>query len=77
MESFIGRSNEGRMRWAGHVARMGVGTNLYRVLVESPKVGDHLKGQGVDGIRTHLTETGWGVWSGLKWLKIGNGGGLL
>jgi hypothetical protein len=25
-----------RMRWTGHVARMGEGRNAYRVLVESP-----------------------------------------
>jgi hypothetical protein len=38
-----------RMRWAGHVARMGVGRNVYRVWWESPKEKDHLKDQGVDG----------------------------
>jgi hypothetical protein len=27
-----------RMRWAGHVARMGEGRNLYRVLVRNPEV---------------------------------------
>jgi hypothetical protein len=26
-----------RMCWAGHVARMGEGRNVYRVLVESPR----------------------------------------
>jgi hypothetical protein len=26
-----------RMRWAGHVARMGEGRNLYRVFVAKPK----------------------------------------
>jgi hypothetical protein len=38
-----------RMRWAGHVARMGVGRKVNRVLVGSPKEKDHLKDQGVDG----------------------------
>jgi hypothetical protein len=38
-----------RMRWAGHVACMGEGRNVYRVLTESPKVKDHLEDQGVDG----------------------------
>jgi hypothetical protein len=38
-----------RMRWAGRVARMGGGRNLYRVLVGSTKEKDHLKDQGVDG----------------------------
>jgi hypothetical protein len=26
-----------RMRWAGHVACMGEGRNVYRVLVENPE----------------------------------------
>jgi len=26
-----------RMRWAGHVARMGQGRGMYRVLVEKPE----------------------------------------
>jgi hypothetical protein len=34
-----------RMRWAGHVARMGEGRNVYRVLVGKPEGKD----QGVDG----------------------------
>jgi hypothetical protein len=27
-----------RMRWAGHVARMGEGRNMYRVLVGRPEI---------------------------------------
>jgi hypothetical protein len=38
-----------RIRWASHVARMGEGRNLYRVLVGKPEGKDHLKDQGVDG----------------------------
>jgi hypothetical protein len=38
-----------RIKWAGHVARMGVGRNVYRVLVGKPGGKDHLKDQGVDG----------------------------
>jgi hypothetical protein len=30
-----------RMRWAGHVARMGETRNAYSILVESQKEGDH------------------------------------
>jgi hypothetical protein len=37
------------MRWAGHVARMGVGRKVYRVSVGSQKEKNHLKDQGVDG----------------------------
>jgi hypothetical protein len=38
-----------RMRWAGHVARMGEGRGVYRVLVEGPKVRDHGEDLGVAG----------------------------
>jgi hypothetical protein len=29
-----------------------------------------------DGIKIDVRETGWGVWSGFTWLRIGTGGGL-
>jgi hypothetical protein len=32
-----------RMRWAGHVVRMGESTGAYRVLVGKPEGRDHLK----------------------------------
>jgi hypothetical protein len=32
-----------RMRWVGHVARMGEGRGVYRVLVSGQKVRDHSK----------------------------------
>jgi hypothetical protein len=38
-----------RVRWAGHVARVGEGRNVYRVLVRKPKEKDRLKDQGVHG----------------------------
>jgi hypothetical protein len=38
-----------RMRWAWHVARMGEGRNVYRVLMGNPEGKDHLEDQGVDG----------------------------
>jgi hypothetical protein len=38
-----------RMRWAGHVARMGGGEKFTGSCWESPKERDHLKDQGVDG----------------------------
>jgi hypothetical protein len=40
---------EWRIRWAGYVACMGEGRNVYRVLVGKPKGKDHLKDQCVDG----------------------------
>jgi hypothetical protein len=30
-----------------------------------------------DNIKMDLQEVGWGAWTGLVWLRIGTGGGLL
>jgi hypothetical protein len=38
-----------RMRWAGHVARMGEKKKVYKVLGESLKERDHSEDRGVDG----------------------------
>jgi hypothetical protein len=52
-----------RMRWAGHVARMGVVRNAYRVLVGKP-AGKRRLGRPrrrlEDGIKMDLMEIGWG-----------------
>jgi hypothetical protein len=52
-----------RIRWAGHVARMGEGRNVYRVLVGKPE-GKRPRGRPrrrwEDGIKTDLREIGWG-----------------
>jgi len=59
-----------RMRWAGHVARMGEDTGAYRVLVGKPE-GKRPQGRPrrrcVDNIRMGLQEVGCGymVWIGL------------
>jgi hypothetical protein len=69
-----------RMRWAGHVARMGEERNVYRVLVGKPEGKRPLerpRRRWEDGIKTDLRKTGWGVWSGFTWLRIGITGGLL
>jgi hypothetical protein len=42
-----------RMRWTGHVVRMGEGRGVYRVLVGRPKGRDHLEDLGV-GVRITL-----------------------
>jgi hypothetical protein len=49
-----------RMRWAGHVARMGDKRNAYRPLGRQRR-------RWVDNIRMALGEVGWGdvVWIGL------------
>jgi hypothetical protein len=38
-----------KMRWTGHVARMGEGRGVYRILVGNLKKGDHWGYSGVDG----------------------------
>jgi hypothetical protein len=69
-----------RMRWAGHVARVGEGRGVYRVLVGKPEGKRPLGDPGIDG-RIIL---GWifkkldvGVRTGLGWLRIETGGGRL
>jgi hypothetical protein len=50
-----------RMRWAGHVARMGEERKVYRVLVGKPEGKRPLgrpRRRWEDGIRTDLRETG-------------------
>jgi hypothetical protein len=76
----IRKINSRRMRWAGHVARMGEGRNVYRVLVGKPKGKRPLgrpRRRWEDGIEMDLRKIGWGVWSGFTWLRIGTVGGLL
>ena len=60
----------GRMRWAGHVARMGEERGVYRVLVGKPEVKRPLgrpRRRWVDNIRMVLQEVGCGYvgWIGL------------
>jgi hypothetical protein len=52
-----------RMRWAGHVARMGENRNAYRILVRSPEVKRLLRRprrRWVDNIKMNLRKIGWG-----------------
>jgi hypothetical protein len=52
-----------RMRWAGHVARMGEKRNAYRLLVGKPEGKRPLGGsrrRWADNIRVDLGEVGWG-----------------
>jgi hypothetical protein len=69
-----------RMRWAGHVARMGEDKKVYKVLVGKPEGRDHLEDQGVGGKMGSewiLGRLAWGVWIGSSWLGTGTGGELL
>ena len=61
-----------RMRWAGHVARIGEGRGMYGVLV-----GKHGGEPGVDGriiLRWIFRKWDVGVWTGSSWLREGRGG---
>ena len=66
----IVRVIKSRMRWAGHVARMGEERGVYRVLVRKPEGRRPLerpRRRWVDNIRTDLQEVGCGCmdWIGL------------
>jgi hypothetical protein len=53
-----------RMRWVGHVARMGEDRKVYKVLVGKPKGNRPLERprcRWEDGIRMDLREIGWRV----------------
>jgi hypothetical protein len=52
-----------RMRWAGHVARMGEKRKLYKVLVGKPEGKTPIgrpRRRWEDGTRMVLRESGWG-----------------
>jgi hypothetical protein len=63
-----------RMRWVGHVARMGVGRGVHRFLVGKPEGKRPLgrpRRRWEDNIKMDLQEVGG------SWLRIGTGGGCL
>jgi len=69
-----------RMRWVGHVARMGEKGGVYRSLVGKPEGKRPLgrpRRRWEDNIKMDLQEVGCGVWTGSRWLRIGTGGGRL
>jgi hypothetical protein len=60
----------GRMRWAGHVARIGWKKNVYRVLVGKPEGKRPLRRPGrkwIDNIKMDLLEIGLSV---LDWIDL-------
>jgi hypothetical protein len=59
-----------RMRWAGHVARMGEERNMYKVLVGKPEGKRPLgrpRRRWEDGMRMDLREIGLG---GVDWIRL-------
>jgi len=59
-----------RMRWAGHVARMGKRRGVYRVLVETPEGKRPLgrpRRRWVDNIKMDVQEVGCGD---MDWIQL-------
>jgi hypothetical protein len=59
-----------RMRWAGHVARMGQKLNAYRILVGKPEGKRPLRRRRrrwEDNIKIDLGEVGW---DGMDWIDL-------
>jgi hypothetical protein len=59
-----------KMRWEGHVARMGEKRNSYRILVRMPEGKRPLgipRRRWVDNIKMDLREIGW---DGIDWINL-------
>jgi hypothetical protein len=66
-----------RMRWAGHVARMGEGRGVHRVLVGKPEGKNHWGDRDVDGriiLKWIFRKLEGVVGTGWSWLRTGTGG---
>jgi hypothetical protein len=59
---------------------MGEERGAYRIVVGRPEGRRPLgktRRRWEDNIKIGLQEVGWVAWTGLRWLRIGTGGGLL
>jgi hypothetical protein len=68
--SIIRRIKSMRMRWTGHVARMGEKRNAYRILVEYPEGKRPLgrpRRRWVGNIKIDLREI---RWDGMDWIDL-------
>ena len=64
------------MRSAGPLARTGEGRGEYRVSWENLSLRDNLEDLQVDG-KISLQEFPWELWTGLIWLTLEKGDGML
>jgi hypothetical protein len=63
--SIIRMDKSRRMRWAGHVARMGEKRNAYRILMGNPEALRRSRRKWEDNIKMYLS----GIeWSGMDWI---------
>jgi hypothetical protein len=79
-QNIIRQIKSRRMKWAGHVARMGDDRKMYKALAcksEGKKPLGRPRRRREDGIRIDLWEIGWGMWDGFNWLRIVTQGSLL
>jgi hypothetical protein len=69
-----------RLRWAGHVARMGKRRNAYRIFICGKPEGKRQLGRPrymwVNSTKLDLRQNGM-VWIGWIWLRIGTSGALV
>jgi hypothetical protein len=65
-----------KSRWGSACSTNGGKRNACRILVGQPE-GKIPLGRPRRNIKMDLKETGWDVWIGLIWLRIGTSGGLL
>ena len=68
-----------RMRWAGHVAHMGVERGFIGSWLGNRRERDHWGDLEVDGCILGWISRRWdvGIWTGLGWPRIEAGGGRL
>jgi hypothetical protein len=69
-----------RMRWVGHVACMGDRRGAYMGLVwrlQGKRPLEKPRHRWEDNIKMDIQEVGWGVWTGVIWLRIGTVGVLV
>jgi hypothetical protein len=62
-----------KMRWAGHIARLGEMRGAYRVFVgklERKRLLVTPRRRREDNIKMNLQEVGWGAWTGLIWSRV-------
>jgi hypothetical protein len=69
-----------KVRWAGHVARMGEQRHIQGFGGGNLRERDHLENSRLDGrviLRWIFRKWDVGAWTGSSWHRIGTGGGLL